>query len=608
MNEKKDAESESSRTNDLHHEAARRLRDNAAAQRPSRSEADVRALLHELQVHQIELEMQHQELMCAQEKLQEVSDKYHDLFDFAPIGYFLLNEQGRILEVNLAGAAILGLDRSASANQQLEKFVTPRCRTQWSEFFLRVLSAEGKQTCATEFSRGDGRVDILLEGILSHDARGNSLIHLVATDITEQKRVNEQLQEAKETAETASRAKDRFLALLSHELRTPLTPIVLGVSIALENPHVDPGLRQLLETIRRNAEMESMLIDDLLDMTRIVSGKLVIRRESVELGAIIQDAVAVCQPDIEARGMELCVDMGAAGAYWVDADHHRLQQVFGNLLRNATKFTPDGGRIRIRCRSDKQDQVIAEVIDSGIGMDPCALPNLFHAFEQLDHSITRQYGGVGLGLTISKVIVEMHGGEIEAHSDGLNKGATFRLRLPMIAPGLQPPIPSSALTPPHATPPLRILLVEDHPVTAQMLQMAMTERGHFVETAADAATGLDLASRHCFDLLISDLGLPDGSGHDLMREFRTRGNTFVGIALSGYGQSEDIRRSQEAGFTAHLTKPVSCQTLVATITALMAEKTSQCRIDPGSQRWAEPANDAGASDLDEASRHRFGRK
>ncbi len=263
------------------------------------------------------------------------------------------------------------------------------------------------------------------------------------------------------------------------------------------------------------------------------------------------------------------MDMGLAGPYWIEADVARLQQVFWNLLKNAIKFTPHGGCVGIRCRPGER-YVVVEVNDSGLGIEPEALSRIFNAFEQAERSITQQFGGLGLGLAISKALVEMHGGLIEAQSEGRGKGATFRVRLPLTAPPGQPEVCLPATPQPQAVRPLHILLVEDHGVTAKMMRMVLTSDGHSVEHAGDLATALELADQHRFDLLVSDLGLPDGSGHDLMRQLRQRGHTFPGIALSGYGQSEDIQRSHEAGFAAHLTKPASRNAVIEAVAVATA--------------------------------------
>jgi len=399
------------------------------------------------------------------------------------------------------------------------------------------------------------------------------------TDISEQKATEADLAAAKKSAENAkaiaeqaNRAKDHFLAVLSHELRTPLAPVVLGVSMLQDRSDLVPPVRETLEMIGRNVEMEARLIDDLLDVSRIAQGKVELQKQRVELCTVIQQAIDVCKADIEARQLEFGLDMGSAAPYWVEADVSRLQQVFWNLLKNAIKFTPKGGCMGIRCRPN-ESHVVVEVNDSGIGIEPEALTRVFNAFEQAERSITRQFGGLGLGLAISKALVEMHGGTIEAHSEGRNKGATFRIELPLVAPAGERKTRGVATARQRPARPLRILLVEDHGATAKMMRMVLTADGHSVEPAGDVATALELASRSDFDLLMSDLGLPDGSGHDLMRQLRERGHTFPGIALSGYGQEDDIRRSREAGFVAHLTKPASREALVEAIAAVTAAKS-----------------------------------
>jgi len=414
-------------------------------------------------------------------------------------------------------------------------------------------------------------------------------------DVTARVQAEQELAAARLGAEQANRAKDHFLAVLSHELRTPLTPVLMGVSILQNRGDLSAPIRETLETIRRNVEMEARLIDDLLDLTRIERGKVELQRQRIELGTILQQAVDVCRPDIEARGLEFGVDFGTAAPCWVDADPGRLQQVFWNLLRNAVKFTPHGGCVGVRCAT-AAERVVVEVHDSGIGIDAEALPRLFNAFEQAERSITRQFGGLGLGLAISKALVEMHGGSIEAQSQGKGQGATFRVQLPLALPFDKPETPLATEIPPGPLRQLRILLVEDHGVTAQMMKMVLSMDGHTVETAGEVAAALNLAGQQPFDLLISDLGLPDGSGHDLIRRLRCQGYTLPAIALSGYGQEEDVRRSCEAGFVAHLTKPASREQLIETIASALAAQGSLGGASPASPR-AERKDDVSLAAL-----------
>jgi PAS domain S-box-containing protein len=395
--------------------------------------------------------------------------------------------------------------------------------------------------------------------------------HQAAMALEHQRLSDELSRRALELAE-ANSAKDHFMAVLSHELRTPLMPIVMGLSMLQDRKDLDWKMRETLEMVRRNAEMEARLIDDLLDVTRIARGKIELNRKIVDLRTIVEQAVEVCRLDIEARRLHFGVDFEKGELFFVEVDPSRLQQVIWNVLKNAIKFTPRAGCVGIRCFRDGEFAAV-EINDSGIGIEPDKLPCIFNAFEQAERSITRQFGGLGLGLAISKAIVEMHDGNIEAVSKGRNKGATFRIRLPISRLGMQPPPDMPAGAEAHPVRPLHILLVEDHGVTAQMIKAVLTEKGHDVQIAGDISTALDLTNSGGFDLLLSDLGLPDGSGHDLMRKLRSEGKQLPGIALSGYGQEDDIKQSYQAGFTAHLTKPASREAIIEAVASIAGNGT-----------------------------------
>jgi PAS domain S-box-containing protein len=412
------------------------------------------------------------------------------------------------------------------------------------------------------------------------DARG---VHYrnagLAEDVTERKRGEEELRQARDAAEAASRAKDQFLATLSHELRTPLTP-VLALASALQEDEALPGrARQALAVIRRNVELEARLIDDLLDLTRISRGKLELRREVVDVRQILAHAIEVCcGAELASGRIRLALDLGAR-EHRVWADAPRLTQVLWNLLHNAVKFTPESGEIHVRSWEEDDGGILAvEVADNGIGIDPELLPRIFNAFEQTDRQITRRFGGLGLGLSLSRAIVAMHGGTLSAASAGLDQGSAFTLRLP--AGGITeiagiPDIPASVPEPraeAKAGSPLRLLLIEDHADTAEAMADLLRALGHEVTVAGSvgAALGAAEAQGGRFDLVVSDLGLPDGSGLDLMRELSGRYG-LKGIALSGYGMEEDVQRSREAGFSKHMTKPVDLQAFKAAILAAAGE-------------------------------------
>jgi signal transduction histidine kinase len=370
---------------------------------------------------------------------------------------------------------------------------------------------------------------------------------------------------AKVEAQRANQAKDHFLAVLSHELRTPLTPVLAAAQLLQRRPGLSTEVREPLEIIQRNAQLQARLIDDLLDLTRIAQGKLELNRKPINICTIVERAVEIAKPDIDARRLHFGVTL-SDGPHRVHGDASRLQQVVWNLLTNAVKFTPEGGCVGLRC--ERQDEhVIIEVSDSGVGIEPQDADRIFDAFEQGGRATTRQFGGLGLGLAIAKRLVEMHEGRISVYSEGRNRGAKFRVQLPLSSAELAEDAQESAESAPGRSG--RILLVEDNGDTAQMMKMLLAECGYLVETAADVRQALKAVESASFDLLLSDLGLPDGTGIDLMQELRKRGNALKGIALSGYGQQEDMRRSKEAGFSAHLIKPVDANALIETIAALV---------------------------------------
>lgn len=393
------------------------------------------------------------------------------------------------------------------------------------------------------------------------------------------------LQEALARAEAANAAKDHFLAVLSHELRTPLAPVLTTAGALLEDRRLPDDVRESLEVIRRNAELEARLIDDLLDMTRIARGKMRLRFETVDVHDLVGHTVEICRSDVYRKNLTVVVDRLDAGARHVRADPARLQQVLWNLLKNAVKFTPAGGRVEVRTRDGEGGRIVVEVSDTGIGIDPRHLATIFDAFEQSGDDVTRRFGGLGLGLAISRAIVEAHAGELTARSDGPGKGATFRLTLPVTA--APPPAVAGLGTTagadgndggPGRGRGLRLLLVEDHADTAKVMARLLTNLGHAVTTAHTMAGALALPrGGQQFDLVLSDLGLPDGSGFDLMGRLR-REHGLQGIAISGYGMEEDVARAEQAGFVAHLTKPVDFRKIQAALNQYAATHTPP---DPG---------------------------
>jgi len=398
------------------------------------------------------------------------------------------------------------------------------------------------------------------------------------TDITEQREAEHALHVAKEDAERANRAKDEFLAALSHELRTPLTPVLLALSMLERDDAINEHVRADLRMMRRNVELETRLIDDLLDLTRITRGKVLIDRSAVDLHEVLQHAAQTCFHDAsEHSGLTLQLDLRASESV-VWGDPARLGQIFWNVLRNAIKFTQAGGVITLRSRNVSPGAIEVSITDTGIGIPSDVLPHIFNAFEQGGTRVTRQFGGLGLGLAICRTLLELHGGEITAHSAGRDLGAEFVIRLPVLSENDSRAHLPRVVDTPHPpklaqTNPRTVLLVEDHPPTAQVLSRVLKRMGHHVHYASTCNEALVIAAREPIDFLVSDVGLPDGSGLDLMRELR-RLHRLRGIALSGFGMEEDIARSFEAGFDQHLVKPVDLQRLADEIARLAAETQS----------------------------------
>ena len=389
---------------------------------------------------------------------------------------------------------------------------------------------------------------------------------LIITDLTGQ-REKERLRLAKEVAEKANASKDAFLAALSHELRTPLTPVLMMAAMLENDDSLPSSKRQALKMIRRNVELEARLIDDLLDLTRVAHGKLELHFETLDLHTIIHQAVEICERHLREKKQKLELRLEAEHTT-MEGDPVRLQQALWNFIRNAVKFTPERGSISIRTSASASDRVLVQVRDSGIGFEPALADKLFEAFEQGGRDITRQFGGLGLGLVISRSIVAAHGGKVSAESEGPGRGAVFNMELPVLSrQGGRSLLRNKASTAPGMGRPRRILLVEDHADTRSSLEFLLRRHNHEVMGASTAAEALRLASENTFDLVVSDLGLPDQSGLELMKELRDKFG-LQGIGVTGYGMEENIQASKAAGFVHHLTKPIRFEQLKQVINLL----------------------------------------
>ncbi len=384
----------------------------------------------------------------------------------------------------------------------------------------------------------------------------------LSAGMAERQRAEEALQQQKAVIETANRTKDQFLAMLSHELRTPLTPVIS----ALEGLETEPGqtedAKAALAMIHRNVELETQLIDDLLDVTRIAKDKLQLRFAPVDAHLAISNVVEICRAEVDSKKLHVHLNL-RANTHDVAADAAKFQQIIWNLLKNAIKFTPEEGEIAISSLNPSPEVLTISMRDTGIGMDPEVMQRIFDPFEQGNRSLERRFGGLGLGLAISKSLAQAHGGTLTAKSDGRDRGSTFLLSMQTISPAetLTAPVRTRDETSRQG---LKILLVDDHQDTCAALEKLLVRRGYLVAATHNMRSAMEAAVRNKFDLLISDVALPDGTGMELMMQLRAISN-IPGIAISGFGNNGDIERSLQAGFSEHLIKPVRLDTLQAAI-------------------------------------------
>ena len=389
----------------------------------------------------------------------------------------------------------------------------------------------------------------------------------LSAGMSERRRAETALEQQRASVEAANRTKDNFLAMLSHELRTPLTPVLAALDALKTEQQPQPDADKTFAMMRRNIELESQLIDDLLDLTRITKDKMQLDLQHVDAHQALRNVVEMCNSEANAKQLHVRFDLQARD-YQVMADPAKFQQIIWNLYKNAIKFTGENGEITLSSANHLPYILSLAVADTGIGIEPEVMERIFNPFEQGERSFQRRFGGLGLGLTISKSLAQAHGASLIAKSEGLNQGATFLLTM-KTAELEKAEIPRA---PEPQAPPegLRILLVDDHPDTCAALERLLKLRGHHVTAAHNMRGALAQAGdAEAFDLLISDVGLPDGNGMDLLRVLRTR-RPIRGIAISGFGMDADIGKSLEAGFSEHLVKPVKLEKLEAAIARVMA--------------------------------------
>lgn len=488
----------------------------------------------------------------AEDQFRRSEERYRMLFNSIDEGFcvfeMIYDAEGapvdyRFLEVNPAFEQHTGL-ADAAGKTILE--LVPNHEKHWHEIYGKV-AATGESVRFEERGEGLGRwFSVYAFRVGAPEERR---VAALFTDITERRRAEEELAEA-------HRRKDEFLAMLAHELRSPLAPLVNMLHV-LQHSEADGDLvHQATETMERQLGQMVRLVDDLLDVNRVARDKLVLRKERVELAPIIEQAREVCCPLAERLSHEIVVQMPTEPVYLL-ADRARLTQVFSNLLNNACKYTDASGQVSLKAWTER-DEVVVKVADTGVGIQPDQLPHIFDMFAQVNKSLERTEGGLGIGLTLVQSLVEMHGGSVEAFSEGLGKGSEFVVRLPMLADAAKTP---AVETPAPRSPEgrrQRILVVDDNLDAAMSLAILLEIEGHEVHTVHDGLDALNAAGTHRPDVVLLDIGLPGLSGLDVARRIRREpwGADMALVALTGWGQEEDRQSTLEAGFDAHLVKPV----------------------------------------------------
>jgi PAS domain S-box-containing protein len=498
----------------------------------------------------------------AEAALRESEARYRTLFNSIDEGFcvieMLYDEVGRpvdyrFLEVNPGFEAQSGL---TSALGRTVRELVPNHENHWFEIYGKVAET-GESVRFENIGAGMGRwFDVFAFRLGEPEDRR---VAVLFTDITERKRAVEMLLES-------DRRKSEFLAMLAHELRNPLAPILSSAQLLGRVPHLDPSVTRAGDVIERQATHMARLVDDLLDVSRINRGKLELDKQSAELGAILGQAIEITAPLCAAKDQRVGVELPPE-PIWLEADAARITQVFGNLLSNASRYSDYGGPISISVGRER-DHMVVRVRDTGVGIPSDKLESIFELFEQVDQPVERKSGGLGVGLSLVKRLVEMHDGSVRAHSDGPGTGSEFIVCLPILAD--VPPVAEPSDTRAASTVSRRILVVDDNYDAAQTLAMLLELMGHEVAMAHDGVEAVARADTFAADVILLDIGMPRLDGYEAARLIRERHGPAVPklVALTGWGHKEDCRRSRAAGFDAHLVKPVEMDQLTELLEAL----------------------------------------
>jgi PAS domain S-box-containing protein len=496
--------------------------------------------------------------------LEESEERYRDLFENAGDLIYGATPDGRLLFVNRAWRTNLGYGSDDVSNLSIAGIVHGDCRNSFQEVCRRSLSGESLDRVESVFVAKDGR-SIVVEGCVNcHYVDGRPVATRgIFRDITERKRMEEQLKEV-------SRRKDEFLATLAHELRNPLAPVRNALQIMRLASHDPVMVGEARDMMERQVHNLIRLIDDLMDVSLISRGSIELKKERLSLATILQSAIEISRIQIEAARHELTVTLPTE-PLWVQADQTRLAQVVANLLNNAAKYTEPGGHIWLNAQRDG-DKAVIRVRDNGVGVPAEMLPHIFDIYVQVSSSLDRSQGGLGLGLTLVRRLVELHGGSIEAYSAGPRQGSEFVVRLPLAAEKPATPHPQQNLQDPPVPGSLglRVLIVDDNRDSAESLGMLMKLAGHRVCIALDGPAALESVRTFQPTIVLLDIEMPDMNGYEVARRIREQPNTqhVLLVAMTGYASEADRHRCHEAGFDHYLVKPIDYDALQRLLVAV----------------------------------------
>ena len=512
-----------------------------------------------------------------EDALRSREERFRTLTETANDAIITADDRGDIVSWNNAATTIFGYESDEVLGKPLTLLMPARFQephrqglerlrsTGQSRLLGKSVELQGRRKDGTEFP-----LELSLAGWSTEQGR---FFTGIIRNIAERKQ-QEQAQRRAEVLADLNRRKDEFLAMLSHELRNPLSPILMAVHLLRLQKNEDPVHQQATGIIERQVGNLTRLVDDLLEVARITTGRIVLQLEHIDLRAAAQRAAETVRPLIAQRKHNLLISL-APDPVWLHADLGRLEQVVVNLLTNAAKYTDEGGQIQLTVQQDR-DEALLRVADTGLGIAPDLLPNIFDMFTQAERSLDRSQGGLGVGLTIVKRVVEMHSGKVQVFSAGLGLGSEFIVRLPIVPPPTGQPQPSSNPAAVQAPPALRVLVVDDNKDAADSTAAILRQSGHDVRVAYSGPAGIEEALAYQPKAVLLDIGLPEMDGYEVARRLR-QNPQFAGlslIAVTGYGQDVDRQRSFEAGFDAHVVKPVDPRKLQALVIKLTGPRPS----------------------------------